>query len=74
MIHLQKERQDLALAQRHIAEGRARIRRQLSLIRKIRSEGHDPDQALQLLRLMRQCVEAQRMHKSVIVTIIRLGS
>lgn len=70
MIDVQQELRDLAAAQQHIAQGRSRIRRQIDLIRELRRDGHDVEQALQLLAALRQSLDAQRMHKNVIVEVI----
>lgn len=52
-------RQHLAQAERHVAEGERRIARQRELVAELARDGHDTDQATQLLR---QFEELQALH------------
>lgn len=53
MRSLERERRDLTAADRHIAEGRLRVRRQITMVRELRADGQDITQALRLLAALR---------------------
>ena len=54
MAALSKQRQDLATADRHIAEGEARIAQQAEIVRELGADGHDTANARSLLRFMQR--------------------
>lgn len=67
MTSTEKELNDLALADRHILEGEARIGAQKLRLDELRRSGSDLDQAVDLLRTMEQTLEQFRVHRLTIV-------
>ncbi len=73
MLRLDTERAHLSLADRHMAEGRLRIRNQIRVIRTLRAAGFADDEALRLLRLIRAIQETGRKHRRLIVQELLRG-
>lgn len=72
-LRLDRERRDLALADRHVAEGERRIARQFSLLRQMSGTGFDTALARDLLRLLEQTLATWQEHRRLILaTISRL--
>ncbi|QRQ85868.1 hypothetical protein [Cupriavidus oxalaticus] len=67
MLPLIEERRHLELADRHIAEGRVRIRRQIAVIRRLRVSDFDDTTALELLRVLRAIGLTSRDHRHLVV-------
>ncbi len=75
MLDLATERDHLAKADRDIAEGEARISRQVELIGRLRENGHSVSDAEELLATLRQTLQAWQDHRTEILrTIARLES
>lgn len=62
----QQELLHLVAADTHILEGRARIRRQIALVRELRAKGNDTAQAMRLLELLRESIALQCEHRALI--------
>lgn len=74
MLDSEREMRDLEFADRHIHEGRERVRRQIALIRTLRDDGHDISQACRLLTALRDAVDVGRRHRALIIeTLIDLA-
>jgi hypothetical protein len=68
--------EELALADRHIAEGEARILRQRTLVAELEVDGHDTSLAEALLGTMEQSLVVLHAHRRLILAEIagrRLG-
>lgn len=75
MLDLATEREHLAKADRDIAEGEERIRRQAELIERLREGGHSLSEAERLLATLTQTLQLWRDHRDEILrTIARLES
>jgi len=73
MLDIETERQNLATAERHVAEGEERIRRQVELIERLRADAHGVFEAESLLVTLQQTLQSWRDHRDEIVrTIARL--
>lgn len=59
---------DLALANRHIAEAEVRIRHQRRILRNLGRAGHDTTQAEALLDAMLVTLEQFEIHRKLIVS------
>jgi hypothetical protein len=59
--------QELATANRHIAEAQARIKRQSEVVRKLEASGHDTAAAEEILRLLQQRLDAIHAHRERIL-------
>jgi hypothetical protein len=62
-----KLRQDLAAADRHIAEGQARIAQQADVLCALNEDGQDTTDAQNLLRVMQESLDAMNAHRQQIV-------
>ena len=62
-----KLRQDLAAADRHIAEGQARIAQQAKLVGELDADGHDTTSAQNLLRIMQRNLDVMNAHRQTIM-------
>jgi uncharacterized coiled-coil protein SlyX len=62
-----KLRQDLATADRHIAQGEARIAQQGKVVRELDADGHNTTEAQSLLRLMQRNLNVMNAHRQEIV-------
>ena len=67
MTAFSKLRQDLAAADRHIAEGQARIAQQADVVCALDADGHDTTDAQNLLRVMQESLDAMNAHRQQIV-------
>ena len=59
--------QDLATADRHIAEGQARIAQQAKLVGELDADGHDTTSAQNLLRIMQRNLDVMNAHRQTIM-------
>ena len=74
MAGLSKQRQrNLAIADRHIAEGEARIAQQAEIVRELGSDGHDTILANDLLGVMRRNLDVMNAHRQQIVRALSRG-
>ena len=67
MPDLQQEREHLAEADRHIAEGRRRVADQVALIARLAQDGHDTTQARRLLLTLEASLEGRHEHRQIIL-------
>jgi hypothetical protein len=67
---LQREREDLIAADRHLAAGEQRIAEQTALIRRLAREGHDTAKAQDLLRLLEEIMMTWQDHRQLILDAI----
>ena len=67
MPDISELRQELAKADRHIAEGNGRIARQAEVVCELDRQGHDTRAAQSLLRAMKDAVAAMDTHRQQIV-------
>jgi DNA-binding protein YbaB len=67
MTDISELQQELAQADRHIAEGNGRIARQAEVVRELNRHGHDTTQAQSLLQAMKDAVTAMDTHRQQIV-------
>jgi len=63
----EKESSDLALADRHIVEARARIALQQTRVDALIASGSESDQATDLLKTMEQTLDQFLAHRATIV-------
>ncbi|MBQ0821513.1 hypothetical protein KBI52_15030 [Microvirga sp. HBU67558] len=70
MNDLQREREDLVTADRHLAAGEQRIAEQLALIQRMTRDGHDTALARDLLRLLDETMVAWQEHRQLILDTI----
>ena len=68
MAALSKQRQDLATADRHIAEGEARIAQQGEIVRELGADGHDTANARSMLRFMQRNLDVMNAHRQQIMS------
>jgi hypothetical protein len=66
--------QDLAAADRHIAESRERIAQQAKLVSGLEAEGYDTTNAQNLLRLLQRNLELMNAHRRRIMGELSRGS
>ena len=66
MTHFLKLSEDLATANRHIAESQVRVNCQVELARKLDEGGHDTIEAQDLLRVLQQSLDAFKAHRDQI--------
>jgi hypothetical protein len=67
MTAFSKLRQDLAAADRHIAEGQARIAQQADVLCALDEAGQDTTDAQNLLRVMQESLDAMNAQRQQIV-------
>ena len=67
MPNLQQEREHLARADRHIAEGARRVAEQIDLIAWMTKKGHDLTEAQKLLRNYEETLAQWRWHRRLIM-------
>jgi hypothetical protein len=73
MPDLQQEREHLAQADEHIAEGRRRVTDQVALIARLAQEEQDTTEAWRLLVTLEETLDEWREHRQVILgSIARL--
>ena len=69
-MDLATEREHLALADRHILEGEARIKRHSGLIDHLRENGRDTSTAMALLQTLQETLLVWRDHRDQILHAI----
>jgi hypothetical protein len=67
MADISELQQELAQADRHIAEGNGRIARQVEVMRELDRHGHDTTRGWSLLEEMEDAVAAMDTHRQQIV-------
>ena len=70
MIALQREREDLVAADRHLAAGEQRIAEQIALIQRMTWQGYDTALAQDLLRLLEETMASWQDHRRLILDAI----
>ncbi|WP_262271562.1 hypothetical protein [Microvirga yunnanensis] len=70
MSDLQREREDLVTADRHLAAGEQRIAEQIALIRRMTRDGYDTALARDLLRLLDETMVTWKDHRQLILDAI----
>ena len=70
MDALQREHEDLVLADRHLAAGEQRIAEQIALIQTMTKQGYDTALARDLLRLLEETMVTWREHRQLILDAI----
>jgi len=70
MNDLQREREDLITADRHLAAGEQRIAEQIALIQRMTREGYDTVLARDLLRLLEETMATWKDHRQLILDAI----
>ena len=69
----QRQRQYLATADRHIAEGEARLAQQAEIVRELGADGHNTTLANDLLGVMRRNLDVMNAHRQQIVRALSRG-
>lgn len=69
----QQEREHLALADRHIAEGDARISKQRRLVEQMAEKGQDTVEAERMLRNFEAVMEQFHVHRQLILDALARG-
>lgn len=67
MLNRAKEQQDLAQADRDIAEGEQRVDRQVKIVEELRRDRHNVTEAEKLLKSMRAALDEWREHRRQIL-------
>jgi hypothetical protein len=67
MAIFSKLHQDLATANRHIAEGQVQIAQQARLVRALDADGYDTRNAQNLLMIMRRNLDVMNTHREYIL-------
>lgn len=70
MADLEMERRHLLQADRHVAEGSARIARQELLIEGMESRGQDTGAGFRVLHLMRETLALITAHREIIIAAL----
>lgn len=70
MFDIGHEVQELEVADRHIRDGRERVRRQITLVRALHGDGHDTELARKLLAVLRSSVAVTRQHRALMLEIL----
>jgi hypothetical protein len=73
MAAFAKLRQELETADRHIAEGQARIAQQAEVLCELDADGQDTTDAPNLLRVTQQSLDAMNAHRQQIVRELSCG-
>ena len=68
-----KLRQDLATADRHIAEAQAGIAQQAKIVHELDADGHDTTLAQDLLGVMQRNLDVMNAHRQEIVRELSRG-
>jgi hypothetical protein len=71
IIDIAREIAQLVVADRHIAEGEARLARQREMIEELRRDGHDTDRAEALLAAFARSLETWRTHRNAIAGSVK---
>jgi hypothetical protein len=70
MFDFEHEIRELELADRHVRDGRERVRRQIAVVRELRDDGHDTELARKLLAVLRSSVAVTRQHRALMLEIL----
>ena len=70
MNDIQREREDLIVADRHLAAGEQRIAEQIALIQRLTEHGFNTATARDLLRLLEETMVTWREHRQLILDAI----
>jgi hypothetical protein len=70
MLDLETELRDLERSEKHINDGRERIRRQIALMRGLQAGTIETTLARQTLAALRSSVAAQRCHRALILQVL----
>lgn len=70
MLDLATELRDLERSEKHIDDGRERIRRQIALMRGLQAGTVETALARQTLAALRSSVAAQRCHRALILQVL----
>jgi predicted transcriptional regulator len=73
MSDLQKTRDELALADQHLAEAEGRVSEQIILIEQMTEKGRDPTLAKLLLRSLEQARQEGHVRRQLILDVIARG-
>jgi len=73
MPDLQKEREDLAKADQHIAEGERRVSEQMALIERTTAQGQDTTLAEEFFQDLDQTLKQRRAHRRLILDWLAHG-
>jgi hypothetical protein len=74
-MDIETEKRLLVKADHDIAEGDHRIQRQIEILIELERNGHDTEQAMKLLSVLRESQQALRDHRDLIVeNITRLSN
>jgi hypothetical protein len=73
MAVFSKLHQDLATANRHIAESQARIDQQAKLVSKLAADGYNTTTAQSVLRLLQRNLDVLKAHRQQIVRELSCG-
>ncbi len=73
MVDMHKEREDLAKADRDIAEGEKRVAEQIILIHRMAETGQDTALAEEFLRRLEQTLEQWHVHRRLILEALARG-
>jgi hypothetical protein len=74
MAAFSKLRQELAVADRDVADGQARIARQAEILCELDADGQDTTDAQNLLRVLQQSLDAMNAHRQQIVRELSYAS
>ena len=74
MAAFSKLRQELAVADRHVADGQARIARQAEILCELDADGQDTTDAQNLLRVLQQSLDAMNADRQQIVRELSYAS
>jgi hypothetical protein len=67
MTDFLKLHEDLATADRHIAESKARVDRQADVAAELDKDGHDTTEAQDLLRVLQESLDAVKSHREYLL-------
>ena len=70
MFDIEHEVRELEVADRHVRDGRERVRRQITLVRALQDDGHDTELACKLLAVLRSSVAVTRLHRALMLEIL----
>jgi hypothetical protein len=70
VTHSAKEIGDLAMAERHITDGKERVRRQAELIEELRRNGRDASEAEEQLAAMQDALKTWGEHQRHVLSAL----
>jgi hypothetical protein len=73
MPNMQQEREHLAKAEQHIADGERRVAEQIILIGRMTEKGQDTALAEEFLQNLEQTLEQWRAHRELILDALTRG-